>query len=457
MDSSKIIISLKSIEIENEGNKYICKIQLINKILNISLYLNNNILKYEGNITINKIQNQIGAFDEYNIDEIFEEINILNNNDFKIIKEKNNEYKLRIKFIILRRKKYLYINLYNNNNIDKSDLIKYILLLKEIIKNKNKKIKSLENKLNKQNNKEIDNKYNNFDIESKEPIHILNNHTKCVFCLSILKDGRLVSGSLDKSIIIYNKETYQPDLTIKEHKDCITCITTLSSGILASCSKDKTIKLYNINDNKYEVLQTLNYHNNESYKIIELKNKSLVSCSLDKSIIFYNKDNNKYIQDYKIPTNDECCTVIQTKDNEICYSESDNICFYDLIQRKIKSKIDNINLNGKVFEGFIMISKELLIIPGQNKISIININEYEIIRIIDVPNSNSIIDICMLNDNILFTGDENKVIREWKIEEDNLILISQKENAHNDEIDALINIGDGHIASCSKDKLIKIW
>ena len=146
MDSSKLNISLKSIELENEGNKYICKIQLINEILNISVYLNNNILKYEGNITLNKIQNQIGAFNEYNINEIFEEINILNNNNFRIIKEKNEEYKLRIKFIILRRKKYFFINLYNDNNdVDKNDLINYILELKEIIKNKNEKIKLLQN------------------------------------------------------------------------------------------------------------------------------------------------------------------------------------------------------------------------------------------------------------------------------------------------------------------------
>ena len=90
MEKSKLTqnILIKSIEIENEGNKYICKIQLINEILNISLYLNNNILKYEGNITLNKIQNQIGAFNEYNKNEIFEEINIINNNNFKIIKEK---------------------------------------------------------------------------------------------------------------------------------------------------------------------------------------------------------------------------------------------------------------------------------------------------------------------------------------------------------------------------------
>ena len=104
-----------------------------------------------------------------------------------------------------------------------------------------------------------------------------------------------------------------------------------------------------------------------------------------------------------------------------------------------------------------MISKELLLIPGKNKISIININEYNIIKIIDIHNSGKIIGVCMLNDKILFTGDSNKVIREWKIEGDNLILISQKEKAHKDQINTLINIGDGHIASGSNDKLIKIW
>ena len=63
----------------------------------------------------------------------------------------------------------------------------------------------------------------------------------------------------------------------------------------------------------------------------------------------------------------------------------------------------------------------------------------------------------MLKDNILFTGDSNGIIRERKSEGDNLILISQKENAHNNNINTLIDIGNGHIGSGSQDKLIKIW
>ena len=84
-----------------------------------------------------------------------------------------------------------------------------------------------------------------YKIEMKNPIHKLTYHTSDICCLCILNDGRLVSGSSDNSIIIYNKTTYQLDLTIKEHNSDVNCINQLSSGILASCSSDNAIKLFN--------------------------------------------------------------------------------------------------------------------------------------------------------------------------------------------------------------------
>ena len=237
----------------------------------------------------------------------------------------------------------------------------------------------------------------------------------------------------------------------------------MSSGIIATCSFDKTIKLFNIKGNNYNILQTLNYHTDYAYKIVELKNKNLVSCSEDKSIIFYLKDNNnEYKKNYKISTNGLCYNIKVIKENEICYSETFNhdcnnniICFYNINERKIKSSISNISKMD--ISPFIMISKELLFIPGENKISIININEYELIREIKVPNSGWIRGACRLNENIILTGDQKSNIREWRIEGDNLILISKKEKAHNNYILTLLNMGNGYIASGSADKLIKIW
>ena len=458
--SSQLVSNIKTVEIKEGENKYKCQIQIIKNFIQVSLYIDN-ILKSQGNIHISKIQYQIYALADYTINEIFEEINILNNDNFNIIKDNNNKYKLKIKFIILRKNKYLYIDLIENEqNINNNDLINTITELKEIIKNKDQKIKLLEDELNKYKSiNNNDNTYNNFNIQLKEPIHKLNYHTSTIYCSTVLKDGRFVTGYGDGSIIIYNNKTFKPDLTIKEHSNSVYCIIQLRSGILVSGSADKTIKLYDINGNEYKVIQTLTYHTNGVTKIIELKNNKLVSCSKDKSIIFYFKDNNEYIKDYSISTNGENGPVIQAKDNEICFYEDTNsaLCFYDLLERKIITKINNISVSYYILDSLVMMTKDLLLATGENKLSIININLHNIIRTIDVSGSSSIYCACMLNENMLLTGDDKKIIRQWRIEDDNLILISKKEKAHDDAITDLLNLGNGHIASGSWDKTIKIW
>ena len=63
----------------------------------------------------------------------------------------------------------------------------------------------------------------------------------------------------------------------------------------------------------------------------------------------------------------------------------------------------------------------------------------------------------MLNKNMLLTGDYSYTLRQFKIEENNLILVSKKEKAHDNYINVLLNIENGFIASRSDDKTIKIW
>ena len=484
--ASKQDSCFKNIQIESNKKNNILKIQVAENLIEIVIFVDNRSV-YKGNISKENISNQIIIFTKYNIDEIFEEISFLESNCFNIVKE-HEKYKLKIKFKILRKDEFLVIDLEENKNINlqNNDLINYydniikqkddiIFELNQIIRKKDEKIKELKTQLMNYNiesynkkaeetnidniQKKNDNLYNDFNIKLKNPIHKLNAHTACVYCLSTMNDGRLVSGSSDKSIIIYNKETYQPDLIIKEHSGGVYCIIQLSQGILASCSEDKSIKLFNIKGKEYEVLQTLNYHTSYVYKITELKNKTLASCSWDCSIIFFLKDNLEYKKDYKLSTNGSCSSIIQTKDNEICYSEKNNnsICFFDLLERKVKASISNISKYNGHREWIIMMTKDLLLIPGQNKLSIINVNYYKLVRIIDVPGAGWICGVCLLNQNMLLNGDYEEIIRQWRIEGDNLILVSKKEKTHDNDINVLLNLGDGHIASGSDDNSIKIW
>ena len=104
-----------------------------------------------------------------------------------------------------------------------------------------------------------------------------------------------------------------------------------------------------------------------------------------------------------------------------------------------------------------MMSNDLLLAAGSNKLTIININSHSVIRSIDVSGSSWIYSACLLTENIILTSDCNKKIIQWKIQGDNLTLISKKENAHDTYIYALKKIGNGLIMTGGGNGEVKIW
>ena len=80
---------------------------------------------------------------------------------------------------------------------------------------------------------------------------------------------------------------------------------------------------------------------------------------------------------------------------------NESIHFFNVKELRIKSSITNISKPQNCCENLIMITKDLLFILGRNQISIINVNYYKIVRIVEVPNSSLIHGACMLNKNMI--------------------------------------------------------
>ena len=452
-------LGIKEVELRDGENKLKCEIQIIGKFFQASIYDSDNTLLYQGDIHVNRIRAQIYAFTDVRIGEIFDEINKLENDKFNLLKEQK---KLQIEFTILDRKKYITICL--NDDISNNDYIRTIKELKEQIKDKNNRIKIYEEIFSKQ--KKIKGLKglkgilgDSANSMFKNPKHVLQYHTEPIFCSAVLKDGRIATGSKDKEIIVFNNKTFKPDLTIKEHNGVVVNMIELSTGYLASCSEDKTIKIYDVGLKTYKVIQTLKDHTGWVSKIIELNNKQLVSCSKDKTLIFYNKDKDgiKYKKDFSITTNGWNGPVIQTKDNEICYYESneDTICFYDFIKKKTNKTMSNITVTA--FNSLLMLTKELLLICRYNKITVMNVYTYNIVRSIDVPDSDWISSVIRFNKDQIVTADENKRIILWKIEGDNLRMITKNDRAHDGCIFCLTKLPDGTILTGGLDCSAKIW
>ena len=98
---------IKEIEINEEDKKYKCFLEPIKDYIHISIYDNNKI-KYKGNINVYNVLYNLGLYN-FNTEDIFKEIYILNKEKFNIIKDKN-KYQLKIEFKILNKKRNIYID-----------------------------------------------------------------------------------------------------------------------------------------------------------------------------------------------------------------------------------------------------------------------------------------------------------------------------------------------------------
>ncbi|CAO2161379.1 unnamed protein product [Urochloa humidicola] len=81
---------------------------------------------------------------------------------------------------------------------------------------------------------------------NNEPVAILSGHQRPVISLSI-SATRLYSGSLDKTIKVWDLKTLQCVQTLSEHKAAVTSVLCWDDKLL-SCSLDRTVKVWAISE-----------------------------------------------------------------------------------------------------------------------------------------------------------------------------------------------------------------
>lgn len=93
-----------------------------------------------------------------------------------------------------------------------------------------------------------DNTINVFDLSTGKRLNSLIGHTRKVWSLKLLQNQSLLaSSSLDKTIIIWNLKSFKPLLTLKGHRESVFCLDYLMCcNQLLSGSDDSTIRMWDI-------------------------------------------------------------------------------------------------------------------------------------------------------------------------------------------------------------------
>ena len=237
---------------------------------------------------------------------------------------------------------------------------------------------------------------------------ILFGHRGSVNSVTVLSDGRIVSGSSDNTIMIWNIDTGECEKVLEGHTSSVSSLSVLSDGRVISGSHDKTIRVWNIDTGECE--KVLEGHSSSARSVIVLSDGRIVSGSSDKTIRIWNIDTG------------ECEKVLEGHSNYV-----HSVCVLS---------------DGRIVSG------------SQDKtIRIWNIDTGECEKVLE-GHTRSVWSVSVLSDGRIVSGSQDKANRIWNIDTGECENILE---GHSDAIYSVSALSDGRVVSCSVDKTIRIW
>ncbi|XP_052807929.1 uncharacterized protein LOC128236846 isoform X1 [Mya arenaria] len=164
-----------------------------------------------------------------------------------------------------------------------------------------------------------------WNLQTGKCQHILKGHIKGVWCLNFFTQNLLISGSFDGTIRVWNLRTGKCQKTILAHDGPIWALGR-RHDILVTASQDKLAKVWDIN--RCFLNQTLVGHTAAVFAVDMSEDGSLVvTGSADKSVRIWNIENGRCLRWISVSQTTSVMSVSYSQGHVAC-SYGETICVY---------------------------------------------------------------------------------------------------------------------------------
>jgi WD40 repeat protein/class 3 adenylate cyclase/GTPase SAR1 family protein len=149
-------------------------------------------------------------------------------------------------------------------------------------------------------------------------------HSGVITCMAALPDGqRLISGSDDRTLKLWELATGKEGQTFKGHTDSVTCVTVTPDGeYVVSGSADTTLKLWKLADGKE--IRTLKGHDSSvTGATVTPDGQHIVSGSDDQTLILWNLADGTAIRSFRGHAHNVNCTAVTPDGKHVASGSSD--------------------------------------------------------------------------------------------------------------------------------------
>ena len=274
-------------------------------------------------------------------------------------------------------------------------------------------------------------------------------HHDSIECLVCLSNGRIVSGSVDCTLRIWDDTTVKCLKTLKGHTDTVTCISVLLDGRIVSGSKDDTLRVWDTENE--ECLETFEGHNNLITDISVLSDRRVVSGSYDKTLRIWDTETGKCLKTPEGHSSHISGISVLPDGRIISRSWNDILRVWDIETGKCVKTIKGhtgdiicitVLLDGRVVSG-----------SYDKTLRVWDTETGECLKRLE-GHSNLITAISVLPDGCIVSGSYDKTLRVWNTETGECLKTLE---GHTGYVACISVLPDGRIVSGSLDDPIRIW
>ena len=256
----------------------------------------------------------------------------------------------------------------------------------------------------------------NTSIETfNKAIHINNIHSESyIWSPIILKDKRIATGSDDGSISIcsinFKTMEWSQDIIKKNaHKGVVISLCELNNNQIISCSWDKTIKIWKITATHLILNHMFTNHTSDVCCVITLPKNRFASCSEDKTVRIWSST--EPYKELKIINNDSkvfALLYIQSKEMIVSSTQLEKLIFWNVNTYKHEHTIKGYSVMRK--NNMVELPNKYLAVSSNSvgyPIVIIDLNSYNVIKVIVEESISYFSSLCLLNDSsFIFIHDD---------------------------------------------------
>ena len=280
-------------------------------------------------------------------------------------------------------------------------------------------------------------------------LQTLKGHSGPVLCMAALPDGRVVSGSSDGSLRVWDPSNGRCLQTLQWHPRWTDCVAVLPDGRVVSGSSDGSLRVWDPSNGR--CLQTLKGHSESVSYMVVLPDGRIVSSSNDGSMRVWDPSNGRCLQTlHRYSEWDSCVAalpdgrVVSGSDNGSLqvWDPSNGRCLQTLEEHLGSVSCVAVLPDGRVVSG-----------SRDHSLRVWDPSDGRCLQTLK-GHSGSVSCVAVLSDGRIVSGSSDGSLRVWDPSDGRCL---QTLKGHSDSVSCVAVLPDGRVVSGSSDGSLRVW